>query len=71
MDYHSSDGECLGQIFAVEGDRDRVGNVLRKIVRGLFYQEKGFPMPHDVRWTFESVSSLQSPCTTGDPGGSP
>lgn len=43
-----------------EGDRDRFGNVLRKIVRGLFYVETGSVMPSDLRWGFEQVTP-QSP----------
>jgi hypothetical protein len=61
MEYRTPAGLYFGDIFGIEGDRDRVGNVLRKITRGLFYKERGTPMPHDVTWTFEQVSPLNPP----------
>jgi hypothetical protein len=69
FDVRSKRGIFLGSIVGVEGDRDGIGNVLRKIVRGLFYLESRNVMPHDVSWHFEQVSPLNAepvPDVTGD-----
>ena len=60
MDVHSQGGLNLGRLVGPEGDQDRFGNVLRKIVRGLFCVETSSVMPSDLRWGFEQVTP-QSP----------
>jgi len=60
MDVHSQGDLHLGRLVGLEGDQDRFGNVLRKIVRGLFCVETSSVMPSDLRWGFEQVTP-QSP----------
>jgi hypothetical protein len=43
----------------LEGDLERIGNVLRKIVHGLYYLERGRTvMPFDVDWNYLHESPL-------------
>jgi hypothetical protein len=66
MDYKSPGGIILGPITVVEGDQVRVGNVLRKIVRGLFYLDsEKTVMPLDVNVKFEQVTPMSSPMPDG------
>lgn len=59
VDYISRGGVYLGKFVGLDGDKERIGNVLRKIVRGLFYLDAGKTlMPSDVRWNYWQVSPL-------------
>ena len=52
-------GLYLGPLFGLEPDRDRIGNVLRKVVRGLWYLDRDrVVMPFDVDWNFFQESPL-------------
>lgn len=62
MAWKSPEGLILGEVTGIEGDQDRIGNVLRKIVRGLFYLDSGgHVMPHDVQFNFSQVSPMTPP----------
>lgn len=53
MEWKSPGGIVLGDIPVIEGDQERTGNVLRKIVRGVFYLGSGRTvMPFDVKFNF-------------------
>jgi hypothetical protein len=59
IDWHTRAGLYLGTLVGLEGDRERIGNVLRKIVRGLSYLERGRTvMPFDVDWNYSQESPL-------------
>lgn len=59
VDWHTPAGVYLGQLVGLEGDQERIGNVLRKIVRGLSYLERDRTvMPFDVGWNFSQESPL-------------
>jgi hypothetical protein len=59
IDWHTRAGLYLGTLVGLEGDRERIGNVLRKIVRGLSYLERGRTvMPFDVDWNCFQESPL-------------
>lgn len=61
MDYKSPSGLYLGTMVGVEGDQERIGRVLQKIVRGLFYGETESIMPNDLRWRIEQVNPSNPP----------
>lgn len=62
MDLESPSGLYLGTMAGVDGDQERIGRVLRKIVRGLYYDKTGGSvMPTDLKWRFEQVSLLSTP----------
>lgn len=46
----------LGTPVGIGGDPERFRNVLKKIVRGLFYLDTRTVMPGDVRWGFEQIT---------------
>lgn len=54
----TAEGVFLGTVVGVDGDLDRMGTVLKKVVKGLFYVETGSVMPSDVSWSFEQISPL-------------
>lgn len=59
IDWHAPSGVYLGPLVGLEGDLERIGNVLRKIVRGLSYLERdGTVMPFDVGWNYKQDSPL-------------
>lgn len=58
MDVTTPAGIILGRAEGWEGDRDRIGRVLKKIVRGLFYLERGDLLADDVAWIHQQVSPL-------------
>ena len=61
MEFRSPAGLFLGELVGVEGDQGRIGAILRKIVRGLFFLDLRTPMPDDVHWSFEQVSPISPP----------
>lgn len=62
MEWKSPGGIVLGDIPVIEGDQERTGNVLRKIVRGVFYLGSGRTvMPFDVKFNFTQVSPISPP----------
>jgi hypothetical protein len=59
VEWKTPGGIIRGEVTGIEGDQVRVGNVLRKIVRGLFYLDTARTvMPFDVKFSFELVSPL-------------
>ena len=59
MEWRTPAGLYLGPLFGLEPDRDRIGNVLRKIIRGLWYLERDRTlMPFDLDWNFFQESPL-------------
>jgi hypothetical protein len=57
MEWKSPGGVILGDVVGLEGNQQRIGNVLRKIVRGLFYLDSGGTvMPFDVMFNYSQVS---------------
>jgi hypothetical protein len=59
VDWHTKTGVYLGTLIGLDGDQARIGNVLRKIVRGLSYLERGGTvMPSDLEWNFCQESPL-------------
>lgn len=62
MEWKSSGGIILGDVTVVEADRDRTENVLRKIVRGLYFLDSGGDvMPSGLRHHVEQVSPMSKP----------
>ena len=62
MEWKSPGGIILGEVTGVDGDRERVGKVLRKIVRGLFWIDSGRRvMPFDVKFNYSQVSPMTPP----------
>lgn len=62
MEWKSPGGVILGDIVGLEGNQERIGNVLRKIVRGVFYLDSGRKvMPFDVKFNFSQVSPMTPP----------
>ncbi len=62
VEWKSPGGIILGAVTGLEGNQARVGNVLRKIVRGLFYLDSGETvMPFDVKFNYEQVSPMSPP----------
>jgi hypothetical protein len=59
IDWHTRGGVYLGPLVGLEGDLERIGNGLRKIVRGLSYLERGQTvMPFDLDWNYFHESPL-------------
>jgi hypothetical protein len=62
MEWKSPGGVILGDVIGLEGNREPIGNVLRKIVRGMFYLDSGGTvMPFDVKFNFSQVSPMTPP----------
>lgn len=62
MEWKSPGGVILGEVTGLEGDQERTGNVLRKIVRGLFWIDSGGQvMPPDTHFNYSQVSPLTPP----------
>lgn len=62
MEWISPGGAFIGEVTGVEGDRERIGNVLMKIVRGLYYLDSGRTvMPFDVHFNYAQVSPMTPP----------
>ncbi len=62
LEWKSPAGVILGEVTGFEGDRERIGRVLKKIVRGLFYLDSGSQvMPFDVRFNYSQVSPMTPP----------
>lgn len=62
MEWKSPGGVILGDLVGLEGDRQKIGNVLHKIVRGLFYLDSGGTvMPFDVKFNYSQVSPMTPP----------
>lgn len=61
-EWKSPGGIILGEVTGIEGDQQRIGNVLRKMVRGLFWIDSGGTvMPFDVRFNYSQVSPMTPP----------
>jgi hypothetical protein len=58
VEWKSPGGVILGDVTVVRGDKGRTENVIRKIVRGLYFKDAGQPMPLDVRFHIEQVSPM-------------
>lgn len=62
VELRSPGGIILGAVTGLEGNQERLGNVLRKIVRGLFYLDSGGTvMPFDVKFNYEQLSPMSPP----------
>ena len=62
MEWKSPGGIVLGDLTVVDGNKRRTENVLRKIVRGLFYLDSGDEiMPFDVRYHIEQITPMSDP----------
>jgi len=62
VEWKTPAGIILGEFVGIEGDQVRIGIVLRKIVRGLFWLDSGGTvMPFDVRFNFSQVSTMTEP----------
>jgi hypothetical protein len=62
VEWKSPGGVILGDVTVVEADRERTENVLRKLVRGLYFKDSGSQvMPFDVRYHIEQVTPMTPP----------
>lgn len=62
IEWKSPGGVILGDVTVVEADKDRTENVIRKMVRGLFYKDSGGQvMPFDVSSRIEQVTPMTEP----------
>lgn len=62
MDWKSPGGVILGEVTGIEGDQERIGTALRKIVRGLFWLDSGGQvMPFSVRFNYSQASPMTPP----------
>ena len=65
IEWKSPGGVILGDVTVVEADRVRTENVIRKMVRGLFYRDSGERvMPTDVRFHIEQITPMTVVGTT-------
>jgi hypothetical protein len=59
VEWRTPAGLYMGPLFGIEPNRERIGNVLRKVVRGVWYLERDRRvMPFDLDWSFFQESPL-------------